>query len=102
MSAGVAGLVLKVGVSQAGNHDNRGHGFGSEPYMVRRRWDYFVRHLLGAEPPKEYQIKRPVHGGVGTRGSARWVYTARRAPVLSCGKKRELYKGVSITSPIRL
>ena len=22
---------------------NRGHGFGSEPYMVRRRWDYFVR-----------------------------------------------------------
>jgi dipeptidyl aminopeptidase/acylaminoacyl peptidase len=36
---------------------NRSHGFGSEPYMVRRRWDYFVRHLLGAEPPKEYQIK---------------------------------------------
>jgi dipeptidyl aminopeptidase/acylaminoacyl peptidase len=31
---------------------NRGHGFGSEAYMVRRRWDYFVRHLLGAEPPK--------------------------------------------------
>ncbi len=36
---------------------NRGHGFGSEPYMVRRRWDYFVRHLLGADPPKEYQLK---------------------------------------------
>lgn len=36
---------------------NRGHGFGSEPYMMRRRWDYFVRHLLGAEPPKEYAIK---------------------------------------------
>jgi dipeptidyl-peptidase-4 len=35
---------------------NRGHGFGSEPYMVRRRWDYFVRHLMGVEPPKEYQI----------------------------------------------
>ncbi len=33
------------------------HGFGSEPYMVRRRWDYFVRHLLGAEPPKEYPMK---------------------------------------------
>jgi dipeptidyl-peptidase-4 len=30
---------------------NRGHGFGSEPYMVRRRWDYFVKHLLGVEPP---------------------------------------------------
>ena len=41
---------------------NRGHGFGNEPYMMRRRWDYFVRHLLGAEPP-EYTIgqrQRPV------------------------------------------
>jgi dipeptidyl aminopeptidase/acylaminoacyl peptidase len=36
---------------------NRGHGFGSEPYMMRRRWDYFVKHLMGAEPPKEYQMK---------------------------------------------
>ena len=35
---------------------NRAHGFGNEAYMVRRRWDYFVRNLLGAEPPKEYQI----------------------------------------------
>lgn len=35
---------------------NRAHGFGNEPYMVRRRWDYFVKYLLGAEPPKEYQI----------------------------------------------
>ena len=35
---------------------NRGHGFSREPYMMRRRWDYFVRHLLGAEPPKEYDI----------------------------------------------
>jgi dipeptidyl aminopeptidase/acylaminoacyl peptidase len=35
---------------------NRRHGFGGEPYMTRRRWDYFVKHLLGAEPPKEYEI----------------------------------------------
>jgi dipeptidyl aminopeptidase/acylaminoacyl peptidase len=35
---------------------NRRHGFGSEPYMVRRRWDYFVRWLMGAEPPHEYQM----------------------------------------------
>ena len=27
---------------------NRSHGFGNEPYMVRRRWDYFVRYLLNA------------------------------------------------------
>ncbi|MGO9269396.1 MAG: DPP IV N-terminal domain-containing protein [Terriglobia bacterium] len=38
---------------------NRHHGFGNEPYMVRRRWDYFVRYLMGAEPPKEYQLKPP-------------------------------------------
>ena len=35
---------------------NRAHGFANEPYMVRRRWDYFVKNLLGAEPPNEYQI----------------------------------------------
>jgi dipeptidyl aminopeptidase/acylaminoacyl peptidase len=38
---------------------NRRHGFGSEPYMVRRRWDYFVRHLLGAEPPSGYELRPP-------------------------------------------
>jgi dienelactone hydrolase/Tol biopolymer transport system component len=36
---------------------NRGHGFGNEPYMMRRRWDYFVRHLMGAEPPREYEFQ---------------------------------------------
>ncbi len=41
---------------------NRRHGFGSEPYMIRRRWDYFVRYLLGAEPPAGYEIgaRRPI------------------------------------------
>ena len=37
---------------------DRAHGL-NEPYFVRRRWDYFVRHLLGAEPPTEYEIRRP-------------------------------------------
>ena len=33
------------------------HGYGAASnYMMRRRWDYFVQHLLGATPPKEYQI----------------------------------------------
>jgi dipeptidyl aminopeptidase/acylaminoacyl peptidase len=36
---------------------NRGHGFGRDNYMLRRRWDYFVKHLLGAEPPQEYKFK---------------------------------------------
>jgi dipeptidyl-peptidase-4 len=37
---------------------NQAHGFGSmSNYMMRRRWDYFVEHLLGAEHPKEYEIR---------------------------------------------
>lgn len=37
---------------------HQAHGFGSDgPYVMRRRWDYFVRHLLGAEPPKEYKLQ---------------------------------------------
>jgi dipeptidyl aminopeptidase/acylaminoacyl peptidase len=36
---------------------NRGHGFGGEPYMQRRRWDYFVTHLLGATPPPNYEMR---------------------------------------------
>jgi dipeptidyl aminopeptidase/acylaminoacyl peptidase len=40
---------------------NARHGYGADNnYMMRRRWDYFVQHLLGALPPKEYQIGRPV------------------------------------------
>jgi dipeptidyl aminopeptidase/acylaminoacyl peptidase len=36
------------------------HGFAAmSNYMTRRRWDYFVKHLMGAEPPKEYEIGRP-------------------------------------------
>lgn len=37
------------------------HGYGGTDgtYMMRRRWDYFVRWLLNTEPPKEYQMKPP-------------------------------------------
>ncbi|GAA4208237.1 S9 family peptidase [Pedobacter jeongneungensis] len=39
---------------------NSAHGYGAySPYMMRRRWDYFVQNLLGAEPPKDYQMKSP-------------------------------------------
>jgi dipeptidyl aminopeptidase/acylaminoacyl peptidase len=31
----------------------------ADSYATRRRWDYFVRHLLGAEPPHEYPMHRP-------------------------------------------
>ncbi len=37
---------------------NSPHGYGTySSYMMRRRWDYFVKNLLGAEPPYDYQIK---------------------------------------------
>jgi dipeptidyl aminopeptidase/acylaminoacyl peptidase len=37
---------------------HQAHGFGVDgPYMMRRRWDYFVKHLLGVEPPKEYRMQ---------------------------------------------
>ena len=35
---------------------NRTHACGNDPYFIRRRWDYFVRHLLGVEPPDGYRI----------------------------------------------
>jgi dipeptidyl aminopeptidase/acylaminoacyl peptidase len=37
---------------------NKRHGYGDMTnYMTRKRWDYFVTHLLKAKPPKEFLIK---------------------------------------------
>jgi dipeptidyl-peptidase-4 len=42
---------------------NQAHGYGdASGYMTRRRWDYFVRHLLGAEPPQGYELRPPAEG----------------------------------------
>jgi dipeptidyl aminopeptidase/acylaminoacyl peptidase len=38
---------------------NRPHSL-NEPYFIRRRWDYFVENLMGAKPPHDYEITRPV------------------------------------------
>jgi len=39
---------------------NARHGYGNDGYyMMRRRWDYFVEHLLGAVPPRDYKISIP-------------------------------------------
>jgi len=35
-----------------------GHGFGNTPYMMRRRWNYFVQHLMGATPSAEFRFGR--------------------------------------------
>jgi dipeptidyl-peptidase 4 len=37
---------------------NQNHGYGTASnYMMRRRWDFFVRWLMDGDPPKEYLIK---------------------------------------------
>ncbi|UAY56400.1 S9 family peptidase [Arachidicoccus terrestris] len=37
---------------------NSRHGYGVySNYMMRRRWDYFVRNLAGKQPPKEFKIE---------------------------------------------
>ena len=37
---------------------NRGHGFAREAYMMRKRWDYFVQHLMAVTPPKEFTFSK--------------------------------------------
>lgn len=36
---------------------NMFHGEDRNLYLVRRRWDYFVEHLLGVTPPGDFEIK---------------------------------------------
>jgi hypothetical protein len=45
-----------------------------DPYFVRKRWDYFVKHLLGVEPPQGYTI------GEGTVEMATPSGTCSRPP----------------------
>ena len=42
---------------------NEHHGYGKDtPYVMRRRWDYFVKYLAGDTPPHEYLIPSPKTG----------------------------------------
>lgn len=44
---------------------NARHGYaGDNYYIMRRRWDYFVKYLLHATPPKEFQIKIEAEPGM--------------------------------------
>ncbi|WP_189663063.1 S9 family peptidase [Polaribacter sp. IC073] len=39
-------------------YPNQRHGYGDmTKYMTRKRWDYFVTHLLDAKPAKGFQLK---------------------------------------------
>jgi dipeptidyl aminopeptidase/acylaminoacyl peptidase len=35
----------------------RAHNLLEEPYVVRRNFDFMVRHLLGREPPDNYELR---------------------------------------------
>ena len=36
---------------------NMYHVEGGDPYLVRCRWDYFVRNLLSVTPPEGFQVQ---------------------------------------------
>ncbi len=48
---------------------NMFHGESGEHalYLVRRRWDYFVQHLLGVTPPANFEIKEDREPGTQRR-----------------------------------
>ncbi len=33
-----------------------GHGFGNSRYFMKKRWDYFVEHLIQADPPSTFRF----------------------------------------------
>jgi dipeptidyl aminopeptidase/acylaminoacyl peptidase len=47
---------------------NSGHGFAPGNYVMVQRWNYFVRHLLDADPPRNYVIPSAGGGGRGGGG----------------------------------
>ena len=50
---------------------NSAHGYTPANYVMRRRWDYFVKYLLDADPPHDYVIPNgPAGGGRGGGGPA--------------------------------
>ena len=43
---------------------NAGHGFGAASnYVMVQRWNYFVKHLLDADPPRNYVVPAAAPGG---------------------------------------
>lgn len=70
---------------------NQNHGYGSaSAYMMRKRWDYFVKHVMGVEPPKEYLMQQ---AGAG-RGTAPGAPPAPgAAPAPTAPTKADLLRG---------
>ena len=41
-------------------HAHHGYGNGADgQYVTRRLWDYFVRNLMGAQPPQGFAFGKP-------------------------------------------
>lgn len=36
------------------------HGFGNSRYFMKRRWDYFVEHLIGIDPPANFRFSENI------------------------------------------
>jgi dipeptidyl aminopeptidase/acylaminoacyl peptidase len=49
-------------------------------WMTRQRWDYFVRYLLGAQPPPGYELHLPGVGGDARSGARSDAGTGPAAP----------------------
>jgi dipeptidyl-peptidase 4 len=47
---------------------NSAHGYTPANYVMRRRWDYFVKYLLDADPPRDYVIPSAPAGASGRGG----------------------------------
>ena len=58
---------------------NAAHGYGvSSYYMMRRRWDYFVEHLAGRQPPP--RLPTPAPARPAQRGAVGAVLAVRLTP----------------------
>ena len=38
---------------------NSAHAVARFSYVIRKKWDYFVRHLLGQQPPEGFDLTPP-------------------------------------------
>jgi dipeptidyl aminopeptidase/acylaminoacyl peptidase len=47
-----------------------GRTTGPVDYITRRKYDFFVRHLLGVEPPRWNRLSDPTAAEAGARGGS--------------------------------
>ena len=62
MTIQVVDALIKANTELRPDHRAQPGSCLNEPYFIRRRWDYFVEHLLGVRPPDNYEITKPDEG----------------------------------------